>query len=155
MKKVKSIGYIALGIILCFLIQELVIQKTTANNLTDSITTSTNDSRYTDFTMASEKALQAVVHIKSKFIEDEIYGYFDPFYGRRYFKKPRASIASGSGVIISKDGYIVTNKHVINDANEIEVVLNDKRTYPATLLGQDPTSDLALLKIEEEDLKLP
>ena len=63
MKKVKSIGYIALGIILCFLIQELVIQKTTANNLTDSITTSTNDSRYTDFTMASEKALQALVHL--------------------------------------------------------------------------------------------
>lgn len=152
MKKVKSIGYIALGIFLCFLIQELVIQKTTANNFTESVTTYRKDSPYTDFTIASEKALQAVVHIKSKFIEDEIYGYFDPFYGRRYFKQPRASVASGSGVIISKDGYIVTNKHVINNAKEIEVVLQDKRTYTASILGQDPYSDLALLKIQEDDL---
>ena len=152
MTKLKSIGYIALGIFLCFLIQELVIQKTTANNFTDSVTTYKEDSPYTDFTIASEKALQAVVHIKSKLVEDEIYGYFDPLYGRRYFKQPRASVASGSGVIISEDGYIVTNKHVINDAKEIEVVLHDKRTYTASILGQDPSSDLALLKIQEDNL---
>ena len=76
MKKVKSIGYIALGIFLCFLIQKLMIQKTTANNFTESVTTYKQDSLYTDFTIASEKALRAVVHIKSKLVEDEIYGYF-------------------------------------------------------------------------------
>ena len=63
MKKMKSIGYIALGIILCFLIQKLMIQNTTANNFTESITTYKQDSPYTDFTIASEKALRAVVHI--------------------------------------------------------------------------------------------
>ena len=62
------------------------------------------------------------------------------------------NIASGSGVIISDDGYIITNSHVINNAKEIEVVLNDKRTYTAKMLGEDPDSDLALLKIEETKL---
>ena len=62
------------------------------------------------------------------------------------------NIASGSGVIISDDGYIVTNRHVINNAEEIEVVLFDKRTYNAIILGEDPESDLALLKINEKKL---
>ena len=78
---------------------------------------------------ASERAIQAVVHVKSKYVSNEVYGYYDPFYGRRYFNQPKENIASGSGVIISDDGYIITNSHVINNAKEIEVVLNDKRTY--------------------------
>ena len=85
-------------------------------------------------------------------MEDEIYRYYDPFFGNRYFNNPREKVASGSGVIISENGYIITNMHVINDAKEIEVVLNDKRTYSAEILGTDPNSDLALLKINGKKL---
>jgi S1-C subfamily serine protease len=60
--------------------------------------------------------------------------------------------ASGSGVIISEDGYIVTNNHVIEEANEITVTLNNKKQYKAKLMGTDPSSDLALIKIEEKGL---
>ncbi|NJO90303.1 MAG: deoxyribonuclease HsdR, partial [Chloroflexia bacterium] len=60
----------------------------------------------------------------------------------------------GSGVIISTDGYIVTNNHVIDMSNEIEVVLNDKRSFPGKIIGKDPSTDLALLKIESEDLSV-
>lgn len=60
--------------------------------------------------------------------------------------------ASGSGVIISEDGYIVTNNHVIEEANEIKVTLNNKKQYTAKLIGTDPSSDLALIKIEEKGL---
>ena len=109
-------------------------------------------SHYPNFIEASEKAINSVVHIKSKYLSNEIYGYYDPFYGRRYYKQPQENIASGSGVIISNDGYIITNNHVINNAKEIEIVLNDKRTYSAEILGVDPDSDLALLKIDEENL---
>ncbi len=111
-----------------------------------------------DFVYASEKSINAVVHIKSKIIQDELYRYYDPFYdffygdGYRYFNNPKEKFASGSGVIISNDGYIITNNHVINEANQIEVVLNDKRIYTANILGVDPTTDLALLKIDETDL---
>ena len=66
---------------------------------------------------------------------------------------PPKKVASGSGVIISEDGYVVTNKHVINEAEEIEVVLNDKRSFTAELLGTDPNTDLALLKIDGEGLR--
>ena len=69
------------------------------------------------------------------------------------YNNPREKVASGSGVIISENGYIITNMHVINDAKEIEVVLNDKRTYTAEILGTDPNSDLALLKIDASKLK--
>ena len=111
-----------------------------------------------DFVYASEKSINTVVHIKSKIIEDVIYRYYDPLHdlfhgnGYRYFNKPKHKLASGSGVIISSNGYIVTNNHVINDATEIEVVLNDDRVYNAEILGVDPTTDLAILKIEANDL---
>jgi Do/DeqQ family serine protease len=67
-------------------------------------------------------------------------------------QKPRIVEGAGSGVIISADGYIVTNNHVIDDSKEIEVVLNDKRTYPAEVIGADPNTDIALIKIKEEKL---
>jgi Do/DeqQ family serine protease len=86
-------------------------------------------------------------------MEDEYYRYYHPFFGNGYYNQPKEKVASGSGVIISKDGYVVTNKHVINEAEEIEVVLNDKRSYTAKLLGTDPNTDLALLKIEGIDLE--
>ena len=64
------------------------------------------------------KSLLRQLHIKSKIVEDEYYRYYHPFYGQGYYNQPTEKVASGSGVIISKDGYVVTNKHVINEAEE-------------------------------------
>ncbi|MDR2065565.1 MAG: Do family serine endopeptidase [Prevotellaceae bacterium] len=118
-----------------------------------------------DFTYAAEQTIHAVVHVKTVYkIESRqsqgrsLFDYFffgDPFerndYGYNY-NEPRESRGSGSGVIISPDGYIVTNNHVIEKANEVEVSLNDKRTYTAKIIGTDPATDVALLKIDATDL---
>ncbi len=109
----------------------------------------------TDFTFAAEQSVHAVVHIKS-IAKTQSRGsqYFDPFeffFGRspQYQIQPR--VGFGSGVIISNDGYIVTNNHVIDGADEIEVTTNDDHTYKAKLIGGDEESDIALLKIEGEN----
>lgn len=152
MKKYKILSYVLLSICISYYIQDLVAQKTYATNFKEQKSYVLDESNAPNFIEASEKAIQAVVHIKSKYLSNEIYRYYDPFYGNRYFNHPKENIASGSGVIISEDGYIVTNRHVINNTKEIEVVLNDKRTYIAKILGEDANSDLALLKIEENKL---
>ncbi len=109
----------------------------------------------TNFTQAAEKTIHAVVHVKTSVkVQQQQYSY-DPF--RHFFneiepKQKEIQRGSGSGVIVSKDGYIVTNNHVIDQASKIEVTLDDKRTYTAKLIGADPSTDLALLKIEENDL---
>jgi Do/DeqQ family serine protease len=111
-----------------------------------------------DFTLAASKSVEAVVHVMTKTtMRGDGYSYGNPFYD--FFFGPRGQmperspvLGSGSGVIISADGYIVTNNHVIEKADEIEVVLNDRRSYKATLIGADPTTDIALLKIEEKGL---
>ena len=77
---------------------------------------------------------------------------FYHFFGAPQNPKELKQEATGSGVIISDDGYIVTNNHVISDADNIEVRLYDNRTYPAQLIGSDPSTDLALIKINEDDL---
>ena len=106
-----------------------------------------------DFTAAAETSVNAVVHVKTTTQEITNNLTYDPFH-MFYFNQPKQRIqqSSGSGVIISKDGYIATNNHVINGASKIEVVLNDKRTYTAELVGADPQTDVALLKIKETDL---
>jgi len=152
MKNYKIISYILLGVCLSFLINSVLIDDLHATDTDDKIDYKSNTTITSDFVEASELAIKSVVHIKSKYLSNEIYEYFNPFYGRRYFNQPKEKMASGSGVIISEDGYIITNSHVINDAEEIEVVLNDKRTYNAKILGEDANSDLALLKIEEKTL---
>jgi len=104
-----------------------------------------------DFTIAAESSIHSVVHIGSTFksaapmTNDPIYNYF--FRGA-----PQEQVATGSGVIISEDGFIVTNNHVIADASKIEVTLNNKKTYSAKLVGSDPATDIAVLKIEETNL---
>ena len=107
-----------------------------------------------DFTPAAEQTVHAVVHVMTKFTTTQT--YFDPFQGmfggNGKQTIPQEQQASGSGVIISKDGYIVTNYHVIQQAEQIQVTLNDKRAYDATLVGADPNTDLAVLKIDEEGL---
>lgn len=108
-----------------------------------------------DFVNAAEKTVNAVVHIKTKMMQkNSVYDFFYDFFGHsqpQTFRQPMY-MATGSGVIISKDGYIVTNNHVVEGANEIEVVLNDKRSYEAQLIGNDPSTDLAVIKIDEDDL---
>jgi len=98
-----------------------------------------------DFTTIAAKAVNSVVYIQSKYDSRTI---TQGFY--RYQQGP--AMASGSGVIISDDGYIVTNNHVVDDASEVDVTLEDNRSYTAKVIGTDPTTDLALIKIDEKGL---
>ncbi len=108
-----------------------------------------------DFTKAAEKSVNAVVHIKTVMgvktqTYDDFFGPFrDYFYG---YPKQSAIIAFGSGVVISPDGYIVTNNHVVEGADEITVTFNDKREMKAKIIGTAPSTDLALIKVDATDL---
>jgi serine protease Do len=115
-----------------------------------------------NFVYAASVVRPTVVHIRTTYNPQEREmgnpHFQDPFF-RYFFDAPNEGLkdnrprqGSGSGVIISTDGYIVTNNHVIENANKIEVVLDDKRKYVAKLIGRDPETDLALLKIEEKGL---
>jgi serine protease Do len=107
-----------------------------------------------DFVLAAEKSINSVVHIKT-IVENNNNLSYDPFqdwfFGGRQ-RQPNQMQGSGSGVVISQDGYIVTNNHVVKGASKIEIVLNDKRSYIAEVIGTDPTTDLALLKVKETNL---
>jgi Do/DeqQ family serine protease len=104
-----------------------------------------------DFTTAAENTIHAVVHVKNKTVSKV--PYLDFFYGYRGDRE-QTQIGTGSGVIISEDGYIVTNNHVIQNATELEVTLNNNKSYLAKLVGTDSKMDIALLKIEADE-KLP
>jgi serine protease Do len=113
------------------------------------------DQNLTDFTMAAEKSVNSVVHIKtiSQQVNNLAYDPFaELFFGPQRRQQNFEQHGSGSGVIISHDGYIVTNNHVVAGADKIEVTLNDKRTYEAELVGTDPSTDVALLRIKEKNL---
>lgn len=114
-----------------------------------SLTSYNNLSNSIDFTEAAENSLDAVVHINTKITVGHV---DDPMYRLFYGNKTFEQRASGSGVVISPDGYIVTNNHVISDANSIEVTMNDSETFKAKLIGSDPSTDIALLKIEADNL---
>lgn len=109
-----------------------------------------------DFTYAAEKTVNSVVHVKTEFSVPGNHYYFDPFdffFGNGgYYQEQKPAMASGSGVIVSADGYIVTNNHVIEKAEKIKITLNNKQEYDAVLIGSDPSTDLALLKIEADGL---
>jgi S1-C subfamily serine protease len=105
-----------------------------------------------DFNSAAEKTVNSVVHIQSTFLSQQSHDpIFEFFYGPQP-NQQNQQIATGSGVIISNDGYIVTNNHVIDNADELSVTLNDGRKLNAKLVGADPGTDIALLKIEEKNL---
>jgi len=106
-----------------------------------------------DFTYAAEQTVHAVVHVRTKSTVTPQAGnpIWEYFYGDRY-SRPREVKGYGSGVIISDDGYIITNNHVIEDAENIEVKLNDNRTFTAEIVGRDPNTDIALLKIKANGL---
>jgi serine protease Do len=107
-----------------------------------------------DLTYAAENSVHSVVHIMTKSVRGGWSGGnpFLEFFGYRYRQEPQIAQGFGSGVILSDDGYIVTNNHVIDDAQEIKVVLNDKREFTARLIGTDPTADVALIKIDAKGL---
>lgn len=105
-----------------------------------------------DFTNAAETTVNAVVHVKNVSLSKSPTTIFDFFYGSGGSVTPQ--VGTGSGVIISQDGYIVTNNHVIARASQLQVTLNNNKTYQAELIGADPNSDIALIKIETDD-KLP
>lgn len=116
-----------------------------------------------DFTNAANMTVHAVVHIKTEYQrKNSTYdNFFDDFYNNFFNIQPmnpyqqrqqKPIEAFGSGVIISADGYIVTNNHVVQEADKISVTLNDRRTFTAEIIGTDPTSDLALIKIEAKGL---
>jgi Do/DeqQ family serine protease len=104
-----------------------------------------------DFTYAAEMTVHAVVHVHIKMMGAPDNPIMDWFYGDRN-SKPREVSGYGSGVIISDDGYIITNNHVIENAESVDVTLNDKRTFTAKVVGRDPGSDIALLKIKADNL---
>ena len=175
-KRMKTLGFFG-----------LVVAVSVATNLTTNLVSQKRDSlnssetqlpvtyakfahaahaMETDFTVAAELSIHAVVHVKTKtpmkvqqfggFQNDPL---FDYFFGRPQ-QNPRSKKDDdtpmqegvGSGVIITNDGYIVTNNHVVDGSSEIEVALNDKRTFKAKLIGADPNTDIALIKIDAEKL---
>ena len=103
-----------------------------------------------DFTLAAEKSLNAVVHVKNTAIKTQSNPLAELFYGSGSGTRKFEQVGTGSGVIISSDGYIITNNHVIDNANEIEITLNNKKKYKGELIGTDEDNDIALLKIEAE-----
>ncbi len=117
-----------------------------------------------NFIYAAERVRPAVVHIKTSYEataynksedDEEAEGMFKDFHGSPFggqFGNPGPRESAGSGVLISADGYIATNNHVVEDARKISVILDDKRSYEGTVVGTDPTTDLALVKIEETGL---
>ena len=117
-----------------------------------------NSTELPDLTFAAESSVHAVVHIKvtqkgGYYSSNNI---FDWFFGdvNPHSQQMPTRMGAGSGVIISSDGFIVTNNHVVDDADEIEVVLNDKREFKAKLVGTDPSTDIALIKIDATALQV-
>lgn len=105
-----------------------------------------------DFTEAAERSVNAVVHVTTETTVSVRDPFADFFWGYRAPTQQRQQQGAGSGVIISADGYIITNNHVIEGADKIAVHLNDRRNFEAKVVGRDPSTDLAVLKIDAEDL---
>lgn len=112
-----------------------------------------------EFTFAAEKATPAVVHIKTKMtrqVNRQMIDPFEDFFGFGDFgnrrRQPETQEASGSGVIISSDGFIVTNNHVVQDADEVSVILNDRRELKAKVISTDPSTDLAVIQVKSTNL---
>lgn len=129
-----------------------------ANHATDAqFAAKVTSSDYPDLTYAAENAVKAVVNIEATVTvagrsmpRDPFFEFFG--YPEGYRQSPREARAGGSGVIISEDGYIVTNNHVIDNATKLRVKLHDGRAFDAEIIGSDPATDVALIKIEASGL---
>jgi Do/DeqQ family serine protease len=113
-----------------------------------NLTTPLADGTNVDFTTAADKTVHSVVHVKNTTLSKNYSSFEDLFFGRpQQFEQ----IGTGSGVIISPDGYIITNNHVIEGAQSIEITTNDNKTFDAEIVGTDPNTDIALLKIDSDE----
>lgn len=148
-------GIFTLGAYKLFLEDEKQVVVTSADVNPTFLSTSnvrslSNTEEAPDFTIAAENTVNAVVHVKNVTISIGQLTLQDLFTGR---SPQRSQMGTGSGVIINSDGYIITNNHVINNSDELTVTLNNNKTYKAEIVGSDPQTDIALLKIDaDEDL---
>ncbi|MGC1204602.1 MAG: trypsin-like peptidase domain-containing protein [Flavobacteriaceae bacterium] len=145
-------GVLTLGAYKLFLEHENKVVITNNNDNPAFLPTSNvhnllNSIENPDFTTAAENTVNAVVHVKNVSMSSGPTSFEDLFFGR---SQPKSQMGTGSGVIINSDGYIITNNHVINNAQELSVTLNDNQTYKAEVIGTDPKTDIALLKIKSE-----
>lgn len=145
--------------------RQVVIRETTPIQLTSQVVAGTAQVQLPDLTQAAEKSAKAVVHIQVKMREQddntEDNPLLDWFFGpghprgsspRGYRQAPQYAMASGSGVIISPDGYIVTANHVVDEAVNVEVIMDDNRKFTAKVIGRDPNTDVALVKVDAKEL---
>ena len=131
--------------------------RDTQGNIVETRTVNLADSDYPDFTYAAESAVNAVVYVEVTVQQRQQYQNIDPFFrfffGDEYSQpQSREQKGSGSGVIIRSDGYIVTNNHVVENATKISVTLNNNEQYDATVVGTDPATDVAIIKVEATGL---
>ncbi|HEY9534535.1 MAG TPA: Do family serine endopeptidase [Mucilaginibacter sp.] len=128
-----------------------------SNHMTPNIVSSAGE---VDLTQAAAAVTPAVVYIRTTYSsssnsrEDQMQQMFGDIFGQRMPQRSQPQMASGSGVIISPDGYIVTNNHVVAKADKIEITTNDHRRFKAKVIGTDPNTDLALIKIDAENLPI-
>ena len=159
MKRILTlIGISALGGALTLGAYKQFFEHPTSNKAAEpQITTTVFPVNYTpklqggtnvDFTTAASKTVHSVVHVKNTTRSKSYTSFEDLFFGRSQYHQ---QIGTGSGVIISPDGYIITNNHVIDAAQSIEITTNDNKTFDAELIGTDPNTDIALLKIEANE----
>ncbi|OAD44558.1 trypsin-like peptidase domain-containing protein [Polaribacter atrinae] len=127
--------------------------KTVTANFNPALSNANSIANSVDFTVAAENTVHAVVHVKNTSIRTQS-NPIDLFFGNSSGTRKFEQVGTGSGVIISQDGYIVSNNHVVDGASDIEITLNNKQKYKATLIGTDKENDIALLKIDV-DFDLP
>lgn len=146
-------GAMTLGGYKLFFDQPVVIERTIQSpiptiqsNYTNALNSNSDESSL-DFTLAAEKTVNSVVHVKNTAVKSGISSWNDLFNGPRKYEQ----VGTGSGVIISSDGYIVTNNHVIDNATDLEITLNNRKKYKAELIGTDQKNDIALLKIDADE----
>lgn len=147
-------GVVALGGYKVFLEKPVVIERSHEQPIQTFQTNfkpafETTDATYapTDFTDAAKRTVHAVVHVKNTAVKSGVTSWSDLFNGGRKYEQ----VGTGSGVIISTDGYIVTNNHVIANASSLEITLNNRKKYEAELVGTDVENDIALLKINADE----
>jgi Do/DeqQ family serine protease len=127
---------------------KVIENQATATLFPVNLNASSDGGTNVDFTTAADKTVHSVVHVKNTTLSKSYTSFEDLFFGRsqRY-----EQIGTGSGVIISPDGYIITNNHVIEGSQSIEITTNDNKTFDAEIVGTDPNTDIALIKIDSED----
>ena len=135
---------------------QTTVIRDSEGNAVEYRTVNLAETDYPDFTYAAESAVEAVVYVEVTVQNRQQYQSIDPFFrfffGDEYTPQMREQKGSGSGVIIRPDGYIVTNNHVVNGATSIQVTLNNNEQYEATVVGTDPATDVAIIKVNATNL---